>query len=219
VTIGRTPDNDLVVDNPAVSGRHAKVYKQGDKYIIEDLKSTNGTFINSQRVGSQALKDGDTITIGKHSIVFDRAGGEAPVDPGLKTDFLPELGGTMVLDTERHRSLMSSVSEPKPKAAPSAAARVGTLTVVDGQSDHSRYTLSSHTSMIGKADTCLIRLKGWFKPKTALAIARKGDGYSATPLGGKTLVNGEPLTGRRDLEDGDVLQVSGLTLEFHFKDQ
>jgi pSer/pThr/pTyr-binding forkhead associated (FHA) protein len=219
VTIGRLPDCDLVVDNAAVSGRHAKVYKQGDKYVIEDLQSTNGTFVNGQRAGSQALKDGDKITIGKHTIVFDLAGGEAKADPALKTEFLPELGGTMRLDTERHRSLMSSVAEAKSKGTHSAANRVGTLTVVDGQSDQSRYTLSSHTSMIGKADTCLIRLKGWFKPKTALAIARKGDGYSATPLGGKTLINGEKLTGRRDLEDGDVLQVSGLTLEFHFKDQ
>jgi pSer/pThr/pTyr-binding forkhead associated (FHA) protein len=218
VTIGRLPDNDIVVDNAAVSGRHAKVYKQGDKYILEDLQSTNGTFINGQRVGTQVLKDGETITIGKHTIVFDRAGGEAPAEPALKTDFLPELGGTMMLDTERQRSLLAGVAEPKSKTAKGAAIRVGTLTVVDGKSDQSGYTLSSHTSMIGKADTCLVRLKGWFKPKTALAIARKGDGYSATPLGGKTLVNGEQLTGRRDLEDGDVLQVSGLTLEFHFKE-
>lgn len=219
VTIGRLPDNDLTIDNPAVSGRHAKVYKQGDNYVIEDLQSTNGTFISGKRIGTQTLKDGDTITIGKHTILFDRAGGEAPVIAGLKTDFLPELGGTMMLDTERHRELMSGVSEPKSKTAPSAAIRVGTLTVIDGQSDQSGYTLSSHTTMIGKADTCLIRLKGWFKPKTALAIARKGDGYSATPLGGTTTVNGEKLTGRRDLTDGDVLQVSGLTLEFHFKEQ
>jgi pSer/pThr/pTyr-binding forkhead associated (FHA) protein len=216
VTIGRLPDNDIVVDNAAVSGRHAKVYKQGDKYVIEDLQSTNGTFISGQRVGSQALKDGDTITIGKHTILFDRAGGEAPVNPGLKTDFLPELGGTMMLDTERHRELLGA-SEPKAKAGPGTAIRVGTLTVVDGRADQTSYTLSSHTSMIGKADTCLIRLKGWFKPKTALAIARKGDGYSATPLGGKTRINGEKLSGRRDLEEGDVLEVSGLTLEFHFK--
>jgi pSer/pThr/pTyr-binding forkhead associated (FHA) protein len=218
VTIGRLPDNDLVVDNPAVSGRHAKVYKQGDKYVIEDLQSTNGTFISGQRIGSQALKDGDKITIGKHTIVFDRAGGDAPVPAGMKTEFLPELGGTMMLDTERHRDMLSGVTPPS-KTDKSAAIRVGTLTVIDGQSDQSGYTLSSHTSMIGKADTCLVRLKGWFKPKTALAIARKGDGYSATPLGGKTSINGETLTGRRDLSDGDVIQVSGLTLEFHFKDQ
>ena len=216
VSIGRLPDNDLVVDNAGVSGRHARVFKQGDQIVVEDLKSTNGTFVNNKPVTSQALKDGDSILVGKHTIVFDQAGGEAPAEVEFKTELLPELGGTMMLDTERHRSLLSGTGLDAAKAAP-AAAKVGTLTVLDGRSDQSEYTLTSHTSMIGKAETSLVRLKGWFKPKAALAIARKGTGYSATALGGKTLINGEQLNGRRDLKDGDVLQVSGLTLEFHVR--
>lgn len=217
VQIGRLPDNDLVVDNAGVSGRHARVFKQGDQVVIEDLSSTNGTFINDKRITSQSLRDGDRILIGKHTIVYDQKGGDAQADVGLQTELLPELGGTMVMDTERHRELLSGTGRDAAGKARAAPQRTGTLTVLDGRTDQSEYMLSSHTSMIGKADTSLVRLKGWFKPKTALAIARKGDGYSATALGGKTLINGEALTGRRDLKDGDVLQVSGLTLEFHVK--
>ncbi|MEO8680085.1 MAG: FHA domain-containing protein [Vicinamibacterales bacterium] len=217
VQIGRLPDNDIVVDNAGVSGRHARVFKQGDQVVIEDLKSTNGTFINNKPITSAALKDGDRILVGKHTIVYDRSGGDAAADGEFKTEQLAEIGGTMMLDTERHRELLSGAGMEAVKGPAAPPAKVGRLTVLEGRSDQTEYTLSSQTSMIGKAGTSLVRLKGWFKPKTALAIARKGDGYSATALGGKTLINGEPLTGRRDLKDGDVLQVSGLTLEFHLK--
>jgi hypothetical protein len=68
--------------------------------------------------------------------------------------------------------------------------------------------------MIGKADTAQIRLKGWFKPKVAAAIARKGEGFTITPMGGKLSVNGAPVNARRDLASGDLIEVSGVTLEF-----
>ena len=75
--------------------------------------------------------------------------------------------------------------------------------------------LAAVTTMIGKADTAQIRLKGWFKPKVAAAIARKGEGFTITPMGGKLSVNGE--TRRRAAASSRaaiVIEVSGLTLEF-----
>jgi hypothetical protein len=78
--------------------------------------------------------------------------------------------------------------------------------------------LRAQTSLIGKSDAAVVRLKGWFKPESAAAIARKGDTYTVTHLGGKTTINGQVLTGRQDLRDGDVLLVSGLTLEFRQKE-
>jgi hypothetical protein len=89
--------------------------------------------------------------------------------------------------------------------------------VLSGDTDQSEYLLRAQTSLIGKSEGALVRLKGWFKPKSAVAIARKGDTYTATQLGGKTSINGQPLSGRQDLNEGDVLSVSGLTLEFRLK--
>jgi hypothetical protein len=63
-----------------------------------------------------------------------------------------------------------------------------------------------------------VRLHGWFKPAVALAIARSSDGYVATRMGGRTTINNEPLEKRQSLQDGDVLNVSGLVLEFRWKD-
>ena len=70
VTIGRKADNDLRVDNLAVSGHHARVVKAGERFVLEDLGSTNGTFIGKKRVKQHVLADGMEFSIGKHSVRF-----------------------------------------------------------------------------------------------------------------------------------------------------
>ena len=66
ITIGRLPDNNIVIENPAVSGRHARVYREGNHYVLEDLKSTNGTFLNEMEVRDSAIvEEGDIIRVGR----------------------------------------------------------------------------------------------------------------------------------------------------------
>ncbi|MFQ3574106.1 MAG: FHA domain-containing protein, partial [Thermodesulfovibrionales bacterium] len=71
ITIGRKPDNDIKIDNLAVSGYHAKITHNKDGYFIEDTNSLNGTYVNGVKVLKQKLYHGDTILIGKHSIVIE----------------------------------------------------------------------------------------------------------------------------------------------------
>ena len=99
-----------------------------------------------------------------------------------------------------------------------ALTSVGVLRVLNGRADQSEYHLEARTSLIGKADTSVVRLKGWFKPRVAAAITRNGHGYMATLLAGQMSINSQPVSGRYDLKDGDILHVSGLTLEFRLKD-
>src|ERR1700722_13566815 len=81
VTIGRAPDNDIPVDNLAVSNYHARVYVEAGSLVVEDLNSLNGSFLNDMRIERAMLKDGDTILIGKHQIVVDQLHDAAsPVD-------------------------------------------------------------------------------------------------------------------------------------------
>ena len=61
VTIGRSPDNDLPVDNLAISNYHARVYFEAGRLVVEDLDSLNGTFVNDLRVERATLHDGDSI--------------------------------------------------------------------------------------------------------------------------------------------------------------
>ncbi len=70
ITIGRTPSNDISIDNLAISSHHASVHNTQDGAVLEDMKSTNGTFVNDIEVTRHHLKDGDIIGIGKHQILF-----------------------------------------------------------------------------------------------------------------------------------------------------
>ena len=70
ITIGRQQDNTIVLDNPRVSGYHARIDKTGTDYILTDLQSTNGTFVNNENVVSQKLLHGDRIRIGEHVLLF-----------------------------------------------------------------------------------------------------------------------------------------------------
>jgi pSer/pThr/pTyr-binding forkhead associated (FHA) protein len=70
VTIGRHEDNTIVLDNPRVSGYHARIDKTGFDYILTDLQSTNGTFVNSENIVSRKLLHGDRIKIGEHFLLF-----------------------------------------------------------------------------------------------------------------------------------------------------
>ncbi|MDX1443949.1 MAG: FHA domain-containing protein, partial [Gammaproteobacteria bacterium] len=74
-TIGRLPDNDIHIDNMAVSGHHALIINILNDSFLEDLNSTNGTYVNGKLVKKHALQDGDTITIGKHTMKYTHGGG------------------------------------------------------------------------------------------------------------------------------------------------
>ena len=69
-TLGRRPYNDIVIDNLAVSGEHAVLQMEGDDVYLEDLNSTNGTYVNGKAAKKQLLQDGDTVEVGKYKIGF-----------------------------------------------------------------------------------------------------------------------------------------------------
>lgn len=96
VRIGRDFDNEIQIDNPGVSRFHAEIYRQGYPFYLEDMKSTNGTYINGSFVSWKvALSDGDRITIGKHDLVFqleasDYREGKKKIDFGETVCIRPE---------------------------------------------------------------------------------------------------------------------------------
>src|SRR3972149_4162013 len=98
ISIGRTSDNDIILDNRGVSRRHAQIEFNGPNAVIIDNDSLNGTFVNNRKVTEEILKDNDVITIGKYSLVFHNTGD--------KTVRPEHMDGTMVLKTKRHRELV-----------------------------------------------------------------------------------------------------------------
>jgi predicted component of type VI protein secretion system len=230
VTIGRLPDNTLAIDNPAVSARHARVVRDGDQYVVEDLESTNGTFVNGTRVTRHALRHGDVVLVGKHKLFFDRTSGREADGSEAAEAVMPDFGGTVMLGPDQQRRLLAAVSariqtrtaadrtsETPAVAVPPAPPPVGLLRVLEGRTDDDEYRLDAPATFIGKSQTALVRLRGWFKPKLAVEIARLGEGYLATAMGGRTFVNGLLLEGRRGLVHGDIIEVGGLRLEFRLQ--
>src|SRR5258708_15312983 len=99
IGIGRSPDNDLPVDNLAVSNYHARVYFEGGRLVVEDLDSLNGTFVNDLRVERATLHDGDSIHIGQHRIkVYGSGDAPLPWGTGRKAS-PPRINQTMGLDS------------------------------------------------------------------------------------------------------------------------
>lgn len=92
--IGRRPGSDVVIDNMAVSGEHANIFTIGDDSFIQDLGSTNGTFVNNKRVTKHHLKHGDIITIGKHTLNYVNENQSKPAEDFAKTVIIsPPAGG------------------------------------------------------------------------------------------------------------------------------
>ena len=97
ITVGRNPKNDIHIDNLAVSNFHAVIKKVMNVYFIEDLKSTNGTFVNEKKIDKYELLDGDQVIIGKHSLFFRFLKGQPAKG---------SLDATMVLDTRKQKELL-----------------------------------------------------------------------------------------------------------------
>jgi predicted component of type VI protein secretion system len=219
VGIGRSPDNDLPVDNLAVSNYHARVYFEAGRLVVEDLDSLNGTFVNDLRIERATLHDGDSIHVGKHRIKVD-ATGDAPVpwDSGRKAA-APRINETMVLDTKERRNMLqqAAASGESMQFAPGRL-KMPTLVVLGGSTDQKEYVLTNKLTVIGKSGMATVRIKGWFKPKMAAQINQRDDGYYLGPGDKVPTVNGTPIHGPMRLNDGDLIEVSGVRMNFIFRE-
>jgi pSer/pThr/pTyr-binding forkhead associated (FHA) protein len=222
ITIGRSPDNSIAIDNLAVSSRHAEIKSEQGQLVVEDLNSLNGTFVNNQRVKRSALKDGDVVLIGKHSIQVDEKGKvEAPVrgtQPAAGKQAL-RVDETFVLDTEARRKMMQEMSAAgeRSQITPSRI-RVATLVRVGGQIEKEEYSLTGKLTVIGSSEMATVRLRGWFKPKMAAQINRRDDGYYLGRGDRVPNVNGTPIGAPKRLSDGDLIDVCGVQLKFTIKE-
>ena len=205
VTIGRLDDNDIVIENLAVSGRHAKIDAVGEGYLLTDLQSKNGCFVNEQLVASHWLDHGDVISIGKHLLHFAFKEGEPrPPAPGAG-----HRDQTMVMDTGRHRDMLSKSGEAKP---------VGVLSYLAG--GEGEFELFRKLVKIGKDAGCDIQVGGLTVGQTAATISKRPAGYVLSYVSGlsKPRVNGKVVKQSTTLKEFDVIEVGALKLQFFTKE-
>ena len=105
IVIGRNAENDIVIENLAVSKMHARIVEQDGAYYIEDLNSTNGTYLNKIRITKKDLKNNDIIIVGKHSLEINFVKkGDINTTQYIKSD-------TMKLTTEKHIKMLAEQKE------------------------------------------------------------------------------------------------------------
>lgn len=202
-TLGRRPYNDIVIDNLAVSGEHAVLQLTGNDVYLEDLNSTNGTYVNGKAVKKQLLQNNDTVEIGKYKIKFIN---EAPGATFEKTMIMkPGMVPPM----------------PKPAAAPGAAAApAGTApaaTPVSGEALNASIKVLSGAAA-GREVPLVKVVTTIGKPGVAVAaITKRAHGFVVAHVEGsnKPTLNGtaigpEPMP----LKNGDMLELAGTQMQF-----
>ncbi len=203
--IGRREGNDIRIDNLSVSGNHAKIQKVDGSYIIVDLKSTNGTFVNRKKIVQAKLHNQDEITIGKHSLIF-----EDETQPPREAEALEEVAAAA------EEAPPPPKEEPPKEARPTQEIRQPARLQFLEPEEQPDMVLSKKLTIIGRRDDADIRLKGLFDPKVAALISRKRTGYAILPEEkGKVKVNGETVTRQTDLSDGDVIEVGSFKIVFN----
>ena len=240
LTIGRRENNDIVIDDPAVSGHHAKIDFLGERLILTDLKSKNGSFVNEQLVHSHWLKDADVITIGEHSLLLNndstkQAAAEASDD----------FDETQAMNNTQHRKMMiksnptksinvvrfwdqnqnrGRVREVEPSASETAdedlkTEPVGTLDYLEG--GVGQIKLSNKISTIGTDPTSDIVIKGLLMDPTAATINKTPEGFCFNYIGGRPRpkINDEPVKGSIFLEISDIIQIGSARLQFSIEEQ
>jgi pSer/pThr/pTyr-binding forkhead associated (FHA) protein len=206
-TLGRRPYNDIVIDNLAVSGEHAVLQMVGADVFIEDLNSTNGTYINGKAVKKQLLAHNDTVEIGKYKIKYlVEDGVDYEKTMIMKPGMMAGPGGATVNTADRptfaHTMPASSNSGFGGLAnSPGSAA----IKVLNGAAAGREVPLTKVVTTVGKPGV------------QVASITKRPGGYVLAHVEGgtKPTVNGSQLAGdSAQLRNGDVIELAGTQMQF-----
>jgi len=204
-TLGRRPYNDVVIDNLAVSGEHAVVLMVGNEVQLEDLNSTNGSYINGKAARKQILQHNDLLEIGKYKIKFineladqgvDRSSGLSIPVALTATPAAPQAYGRRASDHSAPVPLAGIEVEPQNNAA---------IKVMSGAAAGREVTLTKVVTTIGKPGIAVA------------AITRRPHGYVVVHVEGaeQPMLNGAAIGATPvSLKHGDVLQLAGTQMQF-----
>lgn len=195
-TLGRRPYNDIVIDNLAISGEHAVLHAIDGAIYLEDLNSTNGTYVNARAVRRHMLEHNDVVEVGKYKIRF-LAGHQPFVASRPMTMPAPLQAVAPVQPAPASSSGGAGATPPGGSVAPAA------IRVLSGAGAGRELTLAKVVTTIGRPGVAVA------------AVTRRLHGYVVAPIDGGTLLNGEQLGQEAvALQDGDVLELGGTKMQF-----
>lgn len=195
VSIGRHADNDICLNDKAVSGHHAVIISILADSFLEDLDSTNGTLVNGKQIAKHPLSDGDTVSIGRNSLRYQADG------PAAGEDF----DKTMILRPSQMGSASSSTTAP---VAGAEKQQTGRLRVESGSNAGRELELTKALTTIGKPGV------------QVAAITKRADGFYIVHVGGaaggkRPMVNGAEIDAQaRKLNTNDIIELAGTQMRF-----
>jgi hypothetical protein len=229
MTIGRKPHNDIQIDNLAISGEHAVIVTILNDSFLEDLGSTNGTFVNGQSVKKHFLQNGDTVELGKYRLKYINEAPQQASAADFEKTMIMRPG--MMAKAAEHPPAPKSAADTQvnlgsapaadahpptgPAGAPDAAAPaaagtlpLGSIQVLTGGNAGKELELTKSLTTLGK-------------PGVQVAvIARRPQGYFITHVEGASfpIVDGKTLGAEaHKLEDNDVIELAGVKMQFFIK--
>ncbi len=207
--IGREPGVEILLESPGVSRRHARLTPQGGETILEDLGSSNGTFVNGQVLeGPRRLKTGDVIRLGQ-LVTLEYHAGSSAVQATMMEGVKPQAGATFVENAPLPQFGQTVIGEaPLP---PQRAAPAQLIVAVAGEAT-ATYSLSQARIPIGRADDNQIIIRSPIVSRYHAALERAKNGYQIVPsaeAGNPILLEGRPLSAAHILRHGDTLRIGG----------
>jgi predicted component of type VI protein secretion system len=190
-TLGRRPYNDIVIDNLAVSGEHAVMQMSGNEVYLEDLNSTNGTYVNGKAAKKQLLANNDTVEIGKYKIKYVSEAANA----GFEQTMVVKAGAAGMMHAPAAATAMPS-AEPVKTAA---------IKVMSGAAAGREVPLVKVVTTIGKPGVAVAAIT---KRPHGFVVAHV-EGASKPTLNGLP-IGAEPVT----LKHMDVLELAGTQMQF-----
>jgi len=190
-TLGRRPYNDIVIDNLAVSGEHAALQMTGNQVHLEDLNSTNGTYVNGKAARKQLLQNGDTVEVGKYNIKFvDDSGADSPEKP-------PMVSPSSVTGAPVAGRPVAELGTSEPLYA--------SIKVLSGSAAGREVSLTKVVTTIGKPGVAVA------------AVTRRQRGFVVHHVegAGNPALNGAPIgTDPIALRNGDLIELAGTQMQF-----
>jgi pSer/pThr/pTyr-binding forkhead associated (FHA) protein len=207
IAIGRDATCDIVIENIGASRRHAVIEKTAEGYVLSDLQSHNGTFVNGEKIFHHRLGETDEFFIGKFAFQFEslepvvQVVGEGPAQSAPAKQEMPDM--TFRLDRKEIEKIIGL----------SARGTAPQLVQLSPEQNKGTILLEKSYHVLGADETCDLRTPGFLLPAKAGVILRTDQGYRLLSLSKKLRVNGKEI-GDVALMDGDLIELKRYRYRF-----
>ncbi len=199
-TLGRRPYNDIVIDNLAVSGEHAVLQMIANEVYLEDLNSTNGTYVNGKAAKKQSLQNGDVVEVGKYKIKFVNEAAEQGYEKTMM--IRPSMAAALAASHQASSAARVPIAAPQPAFTSLSRA---SIKVLSGAASGREVPLTKVVTTIGKPGVAVA------------AITKRNHGFVVHHVegAGNPTLNGSPIgVDPASLKNGDLIELAGTQMQF-----